>query len=789
MLETSRDYHELNAGAHRKPPKVLSAPSLIWHLAFWTSFGGRHREGQWQKKNPNHVKNTLDNFILAFCRAVDNNPGVEQKVVDGKAIKVQLTPRISGVCLLFNNTCRENSFEITLNRLNRRQTDVFTSTSRSVSLQFTWKKLDVTVRFEIHSEYFSISTFVELDKDRKKAEEHTAYSDIDGLNESIRTIVGYLNPPQPPTLDPESLLKLAVGKPASQQLADESSPQQLQQPKNELPPPAPDDHMTKKINNYCFHEFWKTYEKDVLSDESLKDFTNDGIFKQIFADFRGFIASERAVEFSDKNFFDEDKPPKWGLEAKKKFLPLIQHRDRTLHRRYECAVNYLLDGRALYMSTLGPQLPSMPETERIPVEFIVYAHQRYDDATVVNKWQLGRLVNQILLLGTLRLCALKDVKLLHKAGRQLGELDESTQAARVAIALTEAQASASRAAGPNQDRSTVSNAGRRAVRAVPKTPASNETPTGGPPSVSHNVKAMELIAAAHNKLNNINGHFLRDSGSGLLYRIERSRYYVKQFDESLKLLRIKRVEGDQPYDQFIKRRLGSEFDFIDRVGVRYERATRNIVTLDQNYLAITQNALVERANQIDEDIHAIQKYGELFLLGALVPYYVTHLFVLIFGEELAPVIAGNVWVVFAVFAVANFFKVLEKIGKLMVKILRNIWTLVPLLGAARTAISEMWRSFLQRHPNVGTAVALFFLATLALTAVLEGPQYEDWLREKKQKNQDHSMSEISTRILDAQRNLKKSVDDGNVVLEQILKVQRQSLEGPKAAPPVEKEGD
>jgi hypothetical protein len=72
----------------------------------------------------------------------------------------------------------------------------------------------------------------------------------------------------------------------------------------------------------------------------------------------------------------------------------------------------------------------MSEAERIPVEFIVYAHQRFGETTIVNKWQLGRLVSQILLLCTLRLCALKDVKSLHDAGRRLGQLEQSTQAAR-----------------------------------------------------------------------------------------------------------------------------------------------------------------------------------------------------------------------------------------------------------------------------------------------------------------------------------------------------------------------
>jgi hypothetical protein len=84
---------------------------------------------------------------------------------------------------------------------------------------------------------------------------------------------------------------------------------------------------------------------------------------------------------------------------------------------------------------------------------------------------------------------------------------------------------------------------------------------------------------------------------------------VKQFEESVKLLRIGRLEGDQPYHQFIRRRLGSEFDFIDRLGTRYERATSNVASLDQSYLAMTQNALVKQANSIHKEIHKIQVWG------------------------------------------------------------------------------------------------------------------------------------------------------------------------------------
>jgi hypothetical protein len=600
---TAEDYHELNAGAHRKPPKVLSAPSLVWHLAFWTNFQEvdehdrplKNPDGSPRKRIPEEIKDAVDRYILALRNSLVTNglageypkgedAGPEpQAEADRRAAAVQLSPCISGAYLLFGGAYDEVSFIRKCARsLRSRQRDILESSNRTVTLQFVWRKLDVTIRFEVHTENFSISTFVELDLGRTKARSSATFSSLVALNDSIASIVKYLNAEPGSAWDREETVE--------------------------------------GINKYCFHEFWKTYQQEILSsDATLKECAADPVFKQIFADFRGFVASDQAVGFPDEEFFEQDKAATWGWDAKRKFLPLIQHRVRAEHSRYECAVNYMLDGRALYMSTLGPQVPSMPEDERIPVEFIVYAHQRFKQTTIVNKWQLGRLVSQILLLGTLRLCALKDIKALQNAGRQLALLDQSTQAARDAIASTEARADAAtrnKADTAPRDRSNV--------------------PT--------EQTVMELIGNAHELLNKITGDFLT-TGTGLSYRIERSRYYVKQFEENLKLLRIKRLEGDQPYDQFIKRRLGSEFDFIDRLGIRYERATNNVVSLDQNYLAITQNALVKQANKIDEDIHAIQEWGEFALLAALVPYYVMHLLDLIILETYVPITTLCVWTV------------------------------------------------------------------------------------------------------------------------------------------------
>lgn len=601
---TAPDYHELNAGAHRRPPKVLSAPALVRHLAFWTNFGGHDPSGRHiPKLSPEQIKNSVDAFIVALSRIVQEfDPAAE------------LTPNICSFCLLFNSYCHDRSFAPIHGPLTQRQYDIFKSTSRSVSLQFVWHRLDVTIRFEIFTEYFSISTFMELNKSGN--DQPGDYSDLDELNENI--------------LDAREFLNLRKTVADAKNRADE---------------------VAKEINDYFFHKIWATFDRTVL-DALPVGARKARPFRRIVGDFRGLILSEQEIEFA--NFGKEVELGRkftWGQDAKAAFLPLIQHREGSI--RYECTVNYLLDGRALYMSTLGPQSPSIPDDQRIPVEFILYTNHRYpkrsagarapdNSKTIVNKWQLGRLVSQVLLLGTLRLCALKDVKLLHDSGQALGLLDESTQAARTAIANKEEVDRKKRAANRRRSRAAdLINSGGMRTRlevAVDGEPAALNGETS-----ENDDEVMDRIAQAHQQLNRINERFLTVTGSGLLYRVERSRYYVKQFEENVGSLRIKRVEGNQPYDQFIKRRLGSEFDFIDRLGIRYERASRNIVTLDQNYLAITQNALVEQANQIDKDIHTIQKWGEIVLILALVPYYITHLLVLIFGEENASLMAVNVW--------------------------------------------------------------------------------------------------------------------------------------------------
>ena len=55
---------------------------------------------------------------------------------------------------------------------------------------------------------------------------------------------------------------------------------------------------------------------------------------------------------------------------------------------------------------------------------------------------------------------------------------------------------------------------------------------------------------------------------GLHFRINRSRYYVSEFESLLKSLKIGNIDTWVAYDQFVTRGLKPAFDFIDGVGKR-----------------------------------------------------------------------------------------------------------------------------------------------------------------------------------------------------------------------------
>jgi hypothetical protein len=445
-------------------------------------------------------KRTLDSFVLALCRTLTGDNDVKG---------IECYPCINDAIVLFETIASKSTFQFNPDAvLSQRQSDIRDSDYPVVSLRFRWHGLTFTMRVELHTEYFSFTIFAELG-----------------------------------TLEAPAFLELST---------------QFTSLKNLL---AGGDvsNAGAALSTYFYEDFWQRLFLKMFSRKRLTAYRHNSIFANIFADFRGIVLSNESTtfKFSDR----EDGHASWGHEAEKKCRTLV-----TDISQYEYTTSYMLGKRALYMTALGPQRPAVPDDERIPLTYLLYVHQPADCSamTPINKWQLGRLVDRIHLLGTVRLAALKNFSALRNAGITLSKLDRLTRIARDAV-------------------------------------------------TEQTSDAIQCIDDAHDHFNKITDTFSKETKTeteaetGLLYRIEQSRYYVEQFDTNVKTLRLSRIEGCQRYDVFVRRRLGATFDFIDRLGRRYERAINSLSMLDQNYLAL-------RANKTG-------RYADFALWAALVPYY------------------------------------------------------------------------------------------------------------------------------------------------------------------------
>jgi len=520
MLQNhSEDFYQLNAGAHRRRATNFNAPALTWHRAFWIevpysqdteNVETAELEGIRSRARV-ALKDRIDRFIVELYGFLRNRAAAQPT-------KLAIHPFVGGKIFLFNKAIAAVDFApIPDADLSKIETDVLYSDNRVVVLEFEWEGISAIARIEIHTEYFTITTFAELGAVREHMREFHA-------------LQAYLA--------------------AVDRRLQETDARREQ---------------AAALRKFFFHDFWETHFNGIMQESGLAGILNESMFKSVFADFRGLVISDKTYKLADAVDFGAGLS--WGRAIDHKLLPLFSE-----NRRYECTSSYMLDGRALYMTTLGPQLPEAKDSDLLPLEYIFYVHEGMRDATdraIVSKWQLGRLVDRIHTLGTVRLASLKYLPELREASTGLAGLDGYVKKARDDLT------------------------GRISTR---------------------NLKR------AHEHFAGITAKFSEQTrtDTGMLYRIERSRYYVEQFNANVSALRIRRLEGYQQYDEFVRHRLGQVFDFIDRLGVRYERAVGTLSLLDQYYSAA-------RTQKIDEDIRKIQAYGEAVLFGVLVPYYLANL--------------------------------------------------------------------------------------------------------------------------------------------------------------------
>ncbi len=115
---------------------------------------------------------------------------------------------------------------------------------------------------------------------------------------------------------------------------------------------------------------------------------------------------------------------------------------------------------------------------------------------------------------------------------------------------------------------------------------------------------------------------------GVEYRIERSRYYISQFRIRNGLLKIVPLGEFVAYGDYVERRLGRTFAYVDALNHRYARVRAEIRTLYQRAQAAT---ILNQNSKIAE----IQEIADFALVAVLAPYYI--------GSVASHILTGVLW--------------------------------------------------------------------------------------------------------------------------------------------------
>lgn len=336
-------------------------------------------------------------------------------------------------------------------------------------------------------------------------------------------------------------------------------------------------------SRYLYAEVWDEFCASMLGGSSLPQIRN----ARVFANFRGLVlATDGLPEAREEHRFPgssgaEPFPhfrgnggfapgaaePNESNAVVKAYWPFVRRVTSDADRKEFVACG-VMNWRALYVTSLNCP-PSFEWSEEMRGSETAIAAGHLPDASghavgpkgeepvryllltkgEPHRRQIGRIVERINAMGTMRLIALRDYNIIRDAsthiqlrGQELDTMMRKWSARRAAI----------RAKYEEKKRGKAGEEFRNI----------QDEEDGEIQGLADRVEKdlIELSAA----LDEVGLRAVH----GLHFRINRSRYYVCEFESLLESLGIGHIDTWVSYDQFVTRGLKPTFDFIDSVGVR-----------------------------------------------------------------------------------------------------------------------------------------------------------------------------------------------------------------------------
>jgi len=593
---TALDYPTVILSPHRNAPPRVRPPCLVSHVCFWNpqaDFAGAKSTASADTKpnlQPNSRSDAESPSLSRLRRErrarVDSYIGKIWHAIDKSAINVRHSTNVvsknrsaSSVedkcLLLYNHYIDHDGNEVCYERPGA----AYKPPGRSIIIAFRWYASMATIRVEQHTEYTALTCFIDLSR----------HYDDDKPQ------------PLPAKPIPEAAKAIDKLKIALDELNTRVASGDLSKSKTETD--AHDD---------AYFAIWDAFYNDVL--QTAKE--QEKGLGEVFVDIRGMILGSplasvdkceeskiwfqppfwRKVqdEFIDNdkffgNFAHLDKPLiRSGLEVVMRFWQFIKVRvgDLTLldHEIVACS----MQGRqAVYISGLGVQ-PRDPTSRpgRFPLIYFLYCN-------TLDGWQIGRLVGQLHHMGSQRLAAMKHFDRLVDSGYDLRDIAKDIEKARVRFEQVD-------------DSDATSS-----VRAYGKSFDDSDSGEDCPQSFDDTIRQIDDRIA----------RMQTDFDGNIAYRMQRSLQYIRQFRASVPSLRIRRIEGFQPYDKFVERRLGSLFELIELLTAQFESLKRARADLFQYYLTQKTVSLEAATKEASEEVSNIQRVADFALWFVLIPYY------------------------------------------------------------------------------------------------------------------------------------------------------------------------
>ncbi len=278
------------------------------------------------------------------------------------------------------------------------------------------------------------------------------------------------------------------------------------------------------------------------------------------------------------------------------FRALLEVREASLPGEPDpdvnCVLCEVLDGNAIYGSSLAKVEVGASHK---PLRYFVLSNG-------LSGYQLGRLLRRLHVLGELRLAAMLDLQKLRRAGIEIRALGNWI----IAEQHGEGTADAKSAHGSKGAKIDFTKLQQKLIAIAYLPPPPNPSI----PSQADDKNTSQTDPSI---------------AGGLPYRVNRSRSYAQAFKNRVIELRVRRLEGWEPYDLFVQRTLYQEFDFIDAVGRRYE-------AMEARVQRLTQAQNLGELEEVERDMRHILAIGEIIGWTAFA-YYLSRILTEI-GEPL-----------------------------------------------------------------------------------------------------------------------------------------------------------